>query len=104
MTKEAKIKMEKEIEKLTKQFYFNYGHTPDREAFFSVALPEFSEKVFERDVDLNKEVRDFIDEYKKKELGGFNATYGNLYHWLVELAAEILGVDVFELKNSVVYK
>jgi len=97
-------RVKKEAEKLTQQFYFNYGHTPQREEFFGESLPKFAEKVLEKEIDLNQEVRNFIEEYKKKGLGGFNATYGNLYHWLVEFAAMILGVDVFELKSSVVYK
>jgi hypothetical protein len=104
MTKEVKTKMEKEIEKFTRQFCENYGHTPQREEFFASALPKFAEKVFGKDADLDKEVTDFIDEYKEKQLGGFNATYGRLYNWLFDFAAVLLGVDVFELRNSVVYK
>lgn len=104
MTKEAKTKLKKEIGKFNKQFFDNYGYTPAREKFFVEALPKFAEKVFEEGIDLNKELRGFIDEYKKKELGGFNATYGRLYHWLIDFAALILGVDAFELRSSVVYK
>src|SRR4030042_2270886 len=104
MTKEAKTKLAREIEKFNAQFFQNYGHTPAREKYFTEALPKFAEKTFEKDIDLNKELRDFIDEYKKRELGGFNATYGRLYHWLIDFTAELLGVDSFELRSSVVYK
>ena len=104
MTKEIKIKVKDEVEKFTKQFYFSYGHTPEREEFFSKALPEFAEKIFKKDLDLNKELWNFIDEYKKKQLGGFNATYGRIYHWLIDFAAALLNVDELELRSSVVYK
>lgn len=104
MTKEAKIKMKEEIGKFNKQFFDNYGYTPAREDYFYEALPKFAEKIFEKGIDLNKELRDFIDEYKNRELGGFNATYGRLYHWLIDFAALLLGVDAFELRSSVVYK
>lgn len=104
MTKEAKTKLTGEIEKFSTQFFENYGHTPAREKYFTEALPKFAEKTFAKDVDLNKELRDFIDEYKKRELGGFNATYGRLYHWLIDFAAEMTEVDAFELRSSVVYK
>lgn len=104
MSKEEKIKLKKEAEKLTKQFYFNYGHTPAREEFFSLELPKFAEKVLERNVDVNKEAWDLIGEYKRKQLGGFNSTYGWLYNWLFDFAAGILGVDAFELRSSVVYE
>lgn len=104
MTKEVKIKMKEEIGKFNRQFFDNYGYTSAREEYFSEALPKFAEKVFEKNIDFNMELRNFIDEYKKRELGGFNATYGRLYHWLIDFAAVILGVDVFELRSSVVYK
>lgn len=104
MTKEAKTKLKKGVEKFNKQFFDNYGYTEAREAYFFEALPKFAEKIFEKGIDLNRELRNFIDEYKKRELGGFNATYGRLYHWLIDFAALILGVDAFELRSSVVYK
>ena len=100
MTKEAKTKAEKEIKKITEQFYFNYGHTAQREFFFAEALPKFSEKIFEKDLDLKKEVRGFIDEYKDKQLGGFNATYGRLHNWLFDFAAAMLGVDELEIRSG----
>lgn len=101
MSKEEKIKIEKEAEKLKKQFYFNYGHTPQREIFFAEALPKFAEKIFKKDLNIEQEVRGFIDEYKDRQLGGFNATYGWLYNWLFDFAAVILEVDVFELRSGV---
>lgn len=104
MTKEIKTKMDEEIKKFTEQFESQYGHTSERTAFFAVELPKFAQKVFEKNIDLNKELRGFIDEYKKEELGGYNATYGNLYHWLIAFAAVLLEVDAFELSSSVVYK
>lgn len=104
MSKEEKIKIGKEAEKLTKQFYFNYGHTPKREEFFAEALPKFAEKIFKDSMNIEKEVRGFIDEYKDRQLGGFNATYGWLYNWLFDFAAVILGVDVFDLRCGVVCK
>jgi len=104
MTQKTKIKMEKEMEKFTKQFGGKYGLTPERIEFFKAELPKFAEKVFEKGIDLNKELWNFIDEYKSKGLGGFNATYGNIYDWLIDFAALLLGVDAFELRSSVVYK
>lgn len=100
MTKEAKTKMEKEMGKLTEEFYFNYGRTAQREVFFAEALPKFSKRIFEKDLDLKKEVGDFIDEYKDKQLGGFNATYGRLHNWLFDFAAAMLGVDELELRSN----
>ncbi|KKP88188.1 MAG: hypothetical protein UR93_C0020G0001, partial [Berkelbacteria bacterium GW2011_GWA2_35_9] len=91
--------MEKEIEKFIQLFEGKYGHTPERTKFFMAELPRFAERVFKVDVDLDKELRNFIDEYKKKGLGGFNATYGNLYHWLIDFAAMFLKVDAFELRS-----
>ena len=104
MTQKTKTKMEKEIKNFNKQFFDNYGYTSAREEYFFEALPKFAERIFEKGIDLNRELRDFIDEYKKRELGGFNATYGRLYHWLIDFAALLLGVDAFELRSSVVYK
>ena len=104
MTQETKTKMEKEIQNFNKQFFEQYGHTPEREKFFREALPKFAEKVLQKGIDLEKELWNFIDEYKARQLGGFNATYGRIYHWLIEFAAVILGVDSFELRSSVVYK
>ena len=100
MTK--KIKMEKEAEKLTQQFYFNYGYTPERERFFAEVLPKFAEKIFKENMNIDTEVRSVIGAYKDKQLGGFNATYGWLYTWLFDFAAAVLGVDELELKSSVV--
>ncbi len=96
--------MEEAIKVFVDQFEGQYGHTPERTEFFAIALPKFAQRIFEKDVDLNKELWNFIDEYKKEELGGFNATYGSLYHWLIDFAAIFLKVDAFELRNSVVYK
>jgi hypothetical protein len=100
MTKEAKTKMEKEIEKLTEQFYFNYGKTKQREAFFAEALPEFAGNILKKDIDIDKEIVDFIGEYKKKQLGGFYTTYGWLHNWLFDFAAAMLGVDKLEIRSS----
>ncbi|HAI74116.1 MAG TPA: hypothetical protein DCS28_04050 [Candidatus Moranbacteria bacterium] len=104
MTKKIEIKVKKEAEKLTAQFYFNYGHTPKREEFFAEALPKFADKISQKELDIEAEVRGFIDEYKERQLGGFNATYGWLYNWLFDFAAVILGVDVFDLRCGVACK
>lgn len=104
ITKKPGVEINKEIEKLVKQFYFNYGYTFAREEFFVKALPKFAEKVFGKDTNLEKEVRNFIDEYKLKQLGGFNATYGRLYNWLFDFAAVILGVDELDLRMGVACK
>jgi hypothetical protein len=104
MTKEIKTKMEQEIQHFSQQFFESYGHTPAREKYFTEALPKFANKVLEKGIDLEKELWNFIDEYKNRQLGGFNATYGRIYHWLIDFAAIILGVDAFELRSSVVYK
>lgn len=91
--------MKNEIKKFIDQFEKEYGHTPERTEFFTAELPKFAERVFEKDIDLNKELRNFIDEYRNRGLGGFNATYGSLYHWLIDFAAEFLKVDAFELRS-----
>lgn len=98
------LKINSGIKKITEQFYFKYGYTSEREKFFSEALPKFAEKVSKRDTNLEKEVWDFIDGYKWKQLGGFNATYGWLYDWLFDFASDILGVDGLDLRISVAYK
>ncbi|MFZ2975353.1 MAG: type I restriction enzyme HsdR N-terminal domain-containing protein [Candidatus Moraniibacteriota bacterium] len=94
----------KEANKLKKQFYYRYGYTDKRENFFTNKLSEFAEKVSKKDSDLNKELWNFIDEYKANGLGGFNSTYGRLYHLLIDFTAGILELDAFELRSSVVYK
>lgn len=95
--------MEREIEKFIGQFEHEYGHTSQRTEFFIIALPEFAKKVSEQNVDMDKELNSFIDEYKKRQLGGFNATYGSLYHWLIDFAATFLKVDAFDLRTSILF-
>lgn len=104
MTQETKMTIEREIKNFNQQFFDNYGYTAEREMFFQEALPRFAERVFKKGMELEKELWSFIDEYKARQLGGFNSTYGRIYHWLIDFAAMILGVDAFELRSSVIYR
>lgn len=94
------INMEQEIKKFIDQFERQYGHTPERTEFFMQALPELADKVFEKGIDLDKELWGFVNKYKDNGLGGFTATYANLYNWLIDFAALVLGVDEFELRSG----
>ena len=103
MTQATKTKMDKGVDGFSKTFFEKYNHTDDIEKFFNSRLPQFAEKILEKGVDLEKEIWNFVDEYRVT-FGGYNATYGNIYHWLIDFAAVVLGVNAFELRSSVVYK
>jgi hypothetical protein len=60
----------------------------------------FLEKDF--DFDLDRESRQFVGEYKKAGLGGFNATYGYLYHALIDFCGAVSGKDAGDLRSMAI--
>ena len=87
-------KMNEEIQKFIDKFRGQYGMNPKRLSFFNEELPRFAERIFVDDFDMDKLAWDFVKEYRDvRQCGGFNATYGNLYHWFKDYAAVLLGYE-----------
>lgn len=93
-----------EIKKMMDEFSKKYGLREDQDDFFNEVLPLFAEKLKIENIgreNLEKMTWEFVEEYRDvRSLGGYNATYGNLYHWFIEFACAIRRVDSYEFFYS----
>lgn len=89
-----------EIQKFKNDFDFHYGLTGERADFFNRELVKRAQRFLRNDFDfdLDRESREFVAEYKKAGLGGFNATYGYLYHALIDFCGAVSGMDAGDLR------
>ena len=97
-------KLREEIQKMIKKFGKRYGLNDERVAFFNEELPNFAKKVCIVDLTpekLEKMTCEFVEEYKSiRRLGGFNSTYGSLFHWFIDFSCAILGFDHYDFFYS----
>lgn len=89
-------KLETAIKKFIDEFARKYRGTPETLLYLDIALRKYAEKIVEKDFNVEKENPQFIEDYKDAGFGGFNATYGHLYHALIDFAAYMLDVDSFD--------